>query len=1186
MVAQSVGSTVISASIYGVTTSTNLTVTPPTLSSIAVTPSYALLEIAQTLPYSATATYSDGTTADVTSLVSWASSDTSKATISSAGLATGVAVGETTISATLDGVVGRTGLTVTGADLQSVTVQPSTANSPAGVPYYFTATAHYDDGTSHDVTEAATWTSSNTTYATVETLGDEDPGLATGTIAGIGQSVTITATYGDKSGTATFTIDAATLVSITVSPKAPHTPLGSPVSFTAIGIYSDGTIASISPVWTSSDTSVATINASSGVATPVAVGTTTITATSGAIHGSTPMTVTTNSLVSIAVTPADETAPKGEVVPYTAIGTYADGEEIPITTKVVWTSTNTSVATIVSSTGVATVVGSSGSTTIQATSGSIVGNAQLTAAPATLESVSVAPTTATVPDGESALYSATAHYSDGTSTPVTPSWSTGDSSIATIDSSGLATARASSGSTSIIATYAGQIGTATIVDTSAVLVSIAVTPANPTVPKGETEPFTATATYSDAQIQVVTDQATWTSSNTDAVTISNAVGTKGVATAVNTGSATITATYLGVQGSTTMTVGPAVPLSLSVTPSTVTIPDGLTQPMTAKVTFSDNRIVNETTNSTWSSSDESVATVGASTGIVTAEASSGSATITASYTASDTTVEGTATVTDSAATVTSVAVNPATQTIAAGVSTRFTATATYSDTTTQDVTGAATWASSNTAVATIISGGSQAGYATGRSAGTADITAAFGGQTSPAAVLTVTAPLLQSITVTPANTSLFSRKTLAYTAVGLYSNGSTQDITTTSVWSSSDPAIASIVAATGVATGDVQGEAIISATNSGIVGHTDLYVRSGVTLAVGQLPDQPIASFGNSVGILWTPSMVGNTTELYHGGALFRTHFFASPYVTYFAVGYGQVGSSASAGLIYQVNSSGQFTTPALETIIGGTVVLHDIGNVDAYLIAVGYQTIEGETSPACYISTNGTTWTVPTTPPSTLGSNNQLNGVACQDDAACFAVGQYLNDAGDIRPAIYLSTDGGNNWQSDSAGFVNTTGLIYSVSHEQANGEFFAVGYTGSGSSEVPAVFTNFNAQGSWALQTLSSPGTPSQLHDISCQSGYCVAVGYYTTTSGVTAPLVYTNISGSWSSNLPTPYQFTGGNSELNGVSCYGNDCLAVGAANNNTFPVSYFSGDNGQSWSTATVFDATIPGNAYGVAYYPPV
>src|SRR3990167_7123900 len=174
VVAQSVGSTVISASIYGVTTSTNLTVTPPTLSSIAVTPSYALLEIAQTLPYSATATYSDGTTADVTSLVSWASSDTSKATISSAGLATGVAVGETTISATLDGVVGRTGLTVTGADLQSVTVQPSTASSPAGVPYHFTATAHYDDGTSYNVTEAATWTSSNTTYATVETLGDEE----------------------------------------------------------------------------------------------------------------------------------------------------------------------------------------------------------------------------------------------------------------------------------------------------------------------------------------------------------------------------------------------------------------------------------------------------------------------------------------------------------------------------------------------------------------------------------------------------------------------------------------------------------------------------------------------------------------------------------------------------------------------------------------------------------------------------------------------------------------------------------------------------------------------------------------------------------------------------------------------------------------------------------------------------
>jgi uncharacterized protein YjdB len=77
----------------------------PTLSSIAITPqSPGSLAVGAALQFTATGTYSDGSTADLTSQVTWTSSDTSVATISEAGLATGIAAGTTEITAALSGV--------------------------------------------------------------------------------------------------------------------------------------------------------------------------------------------------------------------------------------------------------------------------------------------------------------------------------------------------------------------------------------------------------------------------------------------------------------------------------------------------------------------------------------------------------------------------------------------------------------------------------------------------------------------------------------------------------------------------------------------------------------------------------------------------------------------------------------------------------------------------------------------------------------------------------------------------------------------------------------------------------------------------------------------------------------------------------------------------------------------------
>jgi len=183
---------------------------PPTLTSIAVTPANQSAAAGTTLPFHATGTYSDNTTKDITGSVAWASSNTTAATISAAGLATAATAGQsTTISAASGGVSGSTTLTVTAAVLTSITVTPASTSVAVGNTAPYTATGHYSDGTTQNLTNTATWTSSDTTIATISASG-----VATGVKAG--GPVTLTAAQGGVSATASLTVTALGVVALGV----------------------------------------------------------------------------------------------------------------------------------------------------------------------------------------------------------------------------------------------------------------------------------------------------------------------------------------------------------------------------------------------------------------------------------------------------------------------------------------------------------------------------------------------------------------------------------------------------------------------------------------------------------------------------------------------------------------------------------------------------------------------------------------------------------------------------------------------------------------------------------------------------------------------------------------------------------------------------------------------------------
>ncbi len=179
----------------------------------------------------------------------------------------------------------------------------------------------------------------------------------------------------------------------------------------------------------------------------------------------------------------------------------------------------------------------------------------------TLTSIAVAPANPTIANGSGQQFTATGHYSDGSSATITTSvtWSSTAPNVATISntagSNGLATS-VGAGSTKIQANLNGVSGS-TMLTVSPTLVSISVTPMNPTIVLGSTEQFTATGTYSDQSMQDLTNSVTWGSTSPGIATISNSAGSNGLATSAGVGSTTISATMGAINGTTKLTVIPA-----------------------------------------------------------------------------------------------------------------------------------------------------------------------------------------------------------------------------------------------------------------------------------------------------------------------------------------------------------------------------------------------------------------------------------------------------------------------------------------------------------------------------------------------------------------------------------------------------------------------------------------------------
>ncbi len=192
----------------------------------------------------------------------------------------------------------------------------------------------------------------------------------------------VTAVASNANGTATqmwnWIVQPPALASIAVSPVSTSVPQGTVVNFTASPKDQSGNpINAVVVAWSSSNTTVGTIDATTGVFTALMQGNTMISATNGTITGIASATVTapTSVLTSIVVSPASKSVLPGTVVNFTASSLDQLGS--PINATISWSVNDTMVGTIDPATGMFTAV-APGNVMISATNGTITGTANVT----------------------------------------------------------------------------------------------------------------------------------------------------------------------------------------------------------------------------------------------------------------------------------------------------------------------------------------------------------------------------------------------------------------------------------------------------------------------------------------------------------------------------------------------------------------------------------------------------------------------------------------------------------------------------------------------------------------------------------------------------------------------------------------------------------------------------------------
>jgi uncharacterized protein YjdB len=646
------------------------------VASVVVVPNRISVGVGATAQLTAELRDAAGTTLTNRKVV-WASKDPTMATVSDAGVVTGVRAGAVQVAATAEGKSAVVDVTVNPKSVSTIRLSPAgDAQLLVGQTRQMTAETVASDG--EVLTDrVVTWSSNSTTVASVSA-----DGLITAVTPG---GAVVTAASEGRTAVVAVTVSSVPIASIAVTPETDELVVTQTLQLTATAKDDQGGILTGRPVsWSTSDAAKATVS-STGLVTGIAPGPVTITASAEGKSGASSITVQPKPVGAVILSPTQTSIEVGQTRQLTAQVTDDQGNVLsgrPIT----YASDKPNVATV-SASGVVTAV-TVGTAKITGTSEGKSGTADVTVTPVPVSTVDVSPGQADLTIGGTVTLTATPKDSRGNAlTGRTVSWTSGAPSVATVNASGVVTATGA-GTAVVFATIEGRTGSATINVRQIPITSVTVTPAVSSVAVGASVQLTATVRSGTT---VLTDRIVGWSSSNDAIAV---VSSTGRVTALKAGSVTITATSEGVSGTALIGIGIA---SIVVTPNPTGVVVGQTRQLTATARDGSNSAI-AGVPFTWASAATARATVNAS-GLVTG-VSAGPVSISATFAA----ISGSATVTVTAPPVASVTVTPSPATLAAGQNS-IQLTATLKDAAGNTLTGRSiNWSSSNILRATVSSG--------------------------------------------------------------------------------------------------------------------------------------------------------------------------------------------------------------------------------------------------------------------------------------------------------------------------------------------------------------------------------------------------------------------------------------------------------------------------------------------------
>ena len=409
------GECIITATCQNVSNKCHITVLPVLPVSITLNHEEASVFIGETVQL--TATVIPDNTTDKT--ITWTSSNESIATVDDNGLVTAVGVGECEITATCQNVSATCHITALPIRPQSITLNTDEESLLLGETFQLRATVLPENTTDKTVT----WSSSDENIATVDKHG-----LVTALAFG---ECEITATCQNVSATCHITVRPILPQSIILNTDEASLLLGETIELTATVRPENTTDKTVT--WTSSDESIATVNAN-GLVTAVGVGECDITATCQNVSATCHITVLPILPQSIILNSNNESLHIAETVQLTATVM----PESTIDKTVTWSSSDASVATV-DANGLVTAVGV-GECGITATCQNVSATCHITVLPILAQSITLNFDSTMVKEGNIVQLNATILPENTTDKTVT--WSSSDKRIAIVDSNGLVTTMA------------------------------------------------------------------------------------------------------------------------------------------------------------------------------------------------------------------------------------------------------------------------------------------------------------------------------------------------------------------------------------------------------------------------------------------------------------------------------------------------------------------------------------------------------------------------------------------------------------------------------------------------------------------------------------------------------------------------------------------------------------------------